>query len=398
MKQFFILLLTGFGIAVFELIDSAFGNNLGIDSIVVMSAFTVICWCANTVGSLGTYAYNVRLKGFSECVILQLVSSSTVSLFLLLFYKQIPYIYSLSGDVQYELLSKCILHLAISFPLRRITEYFYDYAVLQCKNKVVVTSNVLFYVVMIVLDALVIMFKGQCYHLIITTNISYIIHFIYTFIAAEIWKDLNKIDLSEIKQSLISAKDIMIDRCLGKVATVIFNILASHLGTELYALHGIGYAIATSSECITNEWYKYQVIKLHEVTNTNEKLVKYKEVRRKTFLPAVALCYILMLILIIPLHGQTDLTSAFLISCLYMVQSIALCIYENARGFLTSLEATKILRSGGLVGIMVRIPVAVISIITPIGLIGFALGSSIDFLMRGIFYDYYARKSIKLQS
>ena len=196
MRQFFILLLTGFGIAVLDLIDSAFGNNLGIDSIVVMSAFTIICWCANTVGNLGKCAYEVKLKDFSECAILQLISSSAVSIFLLLLYRQIPYIFHLSGEMQYELLSKCIFHLALTFPLRRIAEYFYHYSVLQCKNRVVVATNVSFYVVMIVLDALVIIFKGQCYHLVITTNISYIVNFIHIAIAAKVLRDEKLFDLS----------------------------------------------------------------------------------------------------------------------------------------------------------------------------------------------------------
>lgn len=395
MRQFFVLLLTGFGIAVLELIDSAFGNNLGIDSIVVMSAFTVIFWCANTVGNLGKFAYEVKLKDFSECAILQLLSSSAVSIFLLLLYRQIPYIFHLSGETQYELLSKCIFHLALAFPLRRITEYIYHYAVLQCKNMVVVATNVSFYTVMIVLDALVIIFKGRCYHLVITTNLSYVVNFVHIVVAAKIWRDFNHVSLREMKSCWLSAKDIMINKCLGKVATVVFNVLASYLGTELYALHGIGYAIATSSEPITSAWYQYQVIKLHEITNPSEKLIRCKEIQRKTFLPAIALSYVLMLILIIPLHGQTDLTSAFLISCLYMTQCFALCVYENAIGLLNSLEATKIVKWGGLVGIFVRIPIAVISVMTPIGLIGFALGSGIDFLARGIFYEYQARKSIE---
>ena len=56
MRQFFIFIVTAFGIAIFDLLDSAFGNNLGIDSICVLSAFTIITWCANVLGNLGRYA------------------------------------------------------------------------------------------------------------------------------------------------------------------------------------------------------------------------------------------------------------------------------------------------------------------------------------------------------
>ena len=69
MGQFFIYIINALGVAIFDLVDSAFGNNLGLDSICVLSAFTIITWCANVMGNLGTYAYEVKMKYFSECVI-----------------------------------------------------------------------------------------------------------------------------------------------------------------------------------------------------------------------------------------------------------------------------------------------------------------------------------------
>ena len=189
----------------------------------------------------------------------------------------------------------------------------------------------------------------------------------------------------------------MIDRCLGKVATVVFNVLASYLGTELYALHGIGYAIATSSEEITDVWYKYQVVRLHGIEDKKEKHKTYLKIRKQTFLPCVALSYLLLLCLIVPMHGETNLLQAFIVSCLYMTQSILLCIYENARGFLTSIEETKVLRYGGLVGVLIRVPWSFLSIYTPLGIVGFALGSGIDFLIRGIYYAIESKKYIEIK-
>lgn len=42
MRQFFVFLFTGTSVAILDLIDSAFGNHISLDSICVMSAFTVI--------------------------------------------------------------------------------------------------------------------------------------------------------------------------------------------------------------------------------------------------------------------------------------------------------------------------------------------------------------------
>jgi hypothetical protein len=91
--------------------------------------------------------------------------------------------------------------------------------------------------------------------------------------------------------------------------------------------------------------------------------------------------------------GVVDFKLALIITLLYNTQCILLQLYENHRGFLTSCGATECLGLGGLFGILVRIPIAIISITTPIGIYGFALGSGIDFFIRGLYYKY---KSINL--
>lgn len=99
------------------------------------------------------------------------------------------------------------------------------------------------------------------------------------------------------------------------------------------------------------------------------------------------------MIMVLPMHGDLSLPQTFFITILYNSQCLLIQLYENHRGFLTSCCATKCLRFGGLVGIIVRIPIAAISAVIPFGILGFALGSGIDFLIRGL---YYRRESLKL--
>lgn len=72
-----------------------------------------------------------------------------------------------------------------------------------------------------------------------------LVHYI---IFGKIIPDMKRPSAKRLKECCKCAKDISFDRIWGKMATVTFNICASHLGTELYALHEIGYAIATSAE------------------------------------------------------------------------------------------------------------------------------------------------------
>lgn len=81
MRQFFIFLFTGASIAILDLIDSAFGNHISLDSICVMSAFTVIYWCVDCICKAGEYAYRVKLKYESECFVFQVaIISITTSI------------------------------------------------------------------------------------------------------------------------------------------------------------------------------------------------------------------------------------------------------------------------------------------------------------------------------
>ena len=93
MKQFFIFLFTGASIAILDLIDSAFGNHISLDSICVMSAFTVIYWCVNCICKAGEYAYRVKLKYESECFVFQVAITLICSFILIAFRVPIAYIY-----------------------------------------------------------------------------------------------------------------------------------------------------------------------------------------------------------------------------------------------------------------------------------------------------------------
>lgn len=390
MRQFFVFLFTGASIAILDLIDSAFGNHISLDSICVMSAFTVIYWCADCVCKAGEYAYRVKLKYESECFVFQVAITLLCSFILIAFRVPIAHIYSLT-DTQYELLSMCLFYKGLCLIFGKLESFYRNYIALTCQNKHIVVSNIIFYVTMIGADALVIAFGGECYHLVIATGVADAITVVYYLIFCRFkWK---KPTFERLKECVSCAKDIVIDRVLGKVATVVFNICASHLQTEIYALHSIGYAIASSLEECTNCCYTSQIVRLKAIDNLKEKYEMCKKLSKYVFIPTILVDYGVAVLMVLPMKGVVDFKLALIIALLYNTQCILLQLYENHRGFLTSCGATECLRLGGLFGILVRIPIAIISITTPIGIYGFALGSGIDFFIRGLYYKY---KSINL--
>lgn len=390
MRQFFVFIFTGASIAILDLIDSAFGNHISLDSICVMSAFTVIYWCADCVCKAGEYAYRVKLKYESECFVFQVVITLICSFILIAFRVPIAHIYSLT-ETQYELLSMCLFYKGLYLIFGKLESFYRNYIALTCQNKHIIVSNIIFYVTMIGADALVIALGGECYHLVIATGVADAITVVYYLVFCRFkWK---KPTFERLKECISCAKDIVIDRVLGKVATVVFNICASHLQTEIYALHSIGYAIASSLEECTNCCYTFQIVRLKAIDNLKEKYDMCKKLSKQVFIQTVLVDYGVAILMVLPMKGVVDFKSALIITLLYNTQCILLQLYENHRGFLTSCGATECLRLGGLFGILVRIPIAIISITTPIGIYGFALGSGIDFFIRGLYYKY---KSINL--
>lgn len=390
MKQFFIFLFTGASIAILDLIDSAFGNHISLDSICVMSAFTVIYWCVDCICKAGEYAYRVKLKYESECFVFQVAITLICSFMLIVFRVPITHIYSLT-DTQCELLSMCLFYKGLCLIFGKLESFYRNYIALTCQNKHIVISNIIFYTTMIGADALVIALGGECYHLVIATGVADAITVVYYLLFCRFkWK---KPTLERLKECILCAKDIVIDRVLGKVATVVFNICASNLQTEIYALHSIGYAIATSLEECTNCCYTFQIVRLKAIDNLSEKYRMCKKLSKQVFIPTILVDYGVAVLMVLPMKGVVDFKSALIITLLYNTQCILLQLYENHRGFLTSCGATECLRLGGLFGIIVRVPIAIISITTPIGIYGFALGSGIDFFIRGLYYKY---KSINL--
>ena len=97
-RQFIIFAIVGASTGILDLIDSAFANNIDIDSICVMSSFAILIWLINAVCRLGTYGYTVKQRYESECFILQIVPSIVIGILLILFRNHIPHLYALTSN------------------------------------------------------------------------------------------------------------------------------------------------------------------------------------------------------------------------------------------------------------------------------------------------------------
>lgn len=394
MKQFYIFLVQGLFVAICGLIDTAFGNQLGIDSICVLASYTVLTWISYNTYSLGTYAYRVMLDKKEVCILTNLGISILMIILVLPLVNIIPEIYSLT-QVQKLLMSNCLRAHIITMPALAVGEFLSSYIQLKCLNKCIVISNIIFYVVMLSSDAAVVILGGNLEMLIWCTGASYIIYDIYLLISSKFLKDLDKPLFRDLKLVIKYGSDIFFDRMTGKVATIAYNIFASKLGTELYAIHSVCYAIAVSTENFTNTIYTYQVIKLSAIEDIKKKFKECNKTMLKCALPSTIISYTMAFAMLIFLHGDTSIKQCCIYLPIYCLQAIVLILYESYKGYLTSVKQSKYLRYGGLCGIIVRIPISVIGFYLGLGILPFALACVIDFLVRGIYYYICSYKVVK---
>lgn len=298
---------------------------------------------------------------------------------------KIPHLYTLTPS-QYNLFTRCLRVHAVSIPLLAIGDFVNNYMIIKCMNKLMWIANIIFYFIMISLDA-ILYFRGKDLdYLIIATGISYLVYDIIAIVFSKILKTEDKVNIQDLKLCIKHGINMVVDRLLGKVATITYNIYASKLGTEVYAIHSICYSIATFTEYITNQQFNYQVIMLSPIDNIKDKWIKCKELFKKTFIPLGIIGYITSFILLLIIHGEVKIEVCIVPLILYCSQAFLIQIYESLRGYLTSLQRSDLLKWAGLIGIFSRIPVTLISYYSGIGLYGFALASSIDFICRGIYF------------
>lgn len=383
-KQLSLFLVNYIACGIAELIDSAFGNHINIDSVVVLSAFTILTWVFNTVSHVGGYAYQNSRKDAKLNLYINAIASIIIGILLFNFNYYIIHLFSLT-ESQYILFNKTIKVYALTLPFVSIGKFIDDYLMLNCKNKESITGNTVFYILMILIDAIVIKIEGSLPLLIFGTGICYLVYDIMIIIWTKLYKEKQQYEIDSILKSLKTSTAMIFDKLTGKVATIIFNIFVSKLGTELYAIHSICYALEVFTEYGTSAFHMYCMVTLPK--QNKQIRLEYLHKIMKQYTPYIIIInYIACGLLLLVTHGVVDLRTCALYAILYCSQSIFIIPYESYRAYLLTEHKVNYLAFGGVCGILVRTPIAIGAWYFGLGLIPFSLACSIDFFIRGMYF------------
>lgn len=370
-----------------NMIDDGFANRINMDSVIAYGSYIPLVWTFQSIYNIGKYAYTTIQKEEKTCLFMGFSISVILLVLALPFYSKIHFIYNLS-DRQVYLFNKILLCYLFSMPFRQIGDFIFLYLMCQFESKKSLIADVLYWVTALITDIIVFIQGKPVYYLVITTTLAYIVYDIFLIIASKIYQ--KKINFYFIKEAFMKGKDMVIDKLLGKVATLAYSSLATHLSKTLYAIHCIVYAIQCNCEGFTNNFNVYCVARL--------KLMKKDAIKgvhilmRKYGIVLIPIIYSFSYLFLTIYHGKVKLELCVPWLALYMLECISLLFYESYKAVLSVYSKTEYLKWGGLIGILVRIPFVFTTYKLGFGLWGFGIANALDFGTRAACFYIMAKK------
>lgn len=378
-------------------VDTAFGNSLGIDSICVLSAFTVIKWFLDKLLGLGKYGYYVVLKDEKLCLLLNVLAGAVTGVTIFALRGAIPYLYSLTSE-QYVLFSKCLAVYSVGAVIHSISEFLYVYLLYSNQMKMVYGMNVFYYAILFLTDYVVVRNGLDLSDLLACTVVC---EAVYSLVILAI-SDFRKTSCTFSFQNAITlirhGSNMMFDRVTGKIATLFFQCFASRLGTELFAIHSVCYTVAVLMEAYTNALHVFTLNRLSKVKGFLRKYKTHIWIFKRYGLVILLLVAISILPALWLLHGSVPVKNCIPYVFVYCLDSVALLFYETSGACLVSAQRTDILKFDGVIGIAVRIPMVLLTFLLNWGPVGFAISVILDFASRGIYNEVKLYKLSKAEN
>lgn len=387
MKQFLFFTFQAMYTIFANIIDDGFANKMSIDVVIAYGSFLPIIWTLQSFYNIGKYAYTNTMKHPKTCMLLGFVVDIVLVLLLLPIYKYIHIIYSLS-DSQIKIFNNLLLIYLLTTPLRQLGDFLYLELMYAMKNKEIVIADALFWVTNLVLDLVVYLRCMPVWYLMVTTAIGYLLYDIYMILVSNILKD--KIEWSFMNKAFKKGFDIVIDRIVGRVATLAYNSLASRLPEHQYAIHCIVYGVICNCEELTNNFNVYCRARLDKLKK-NVKTGGYVLIKRYGVL-LICISYMASTLFLLMYHGKVSYIECLPWLMVYMSDCISLMFYENFKAVLSCYSKTEYLRYGGLCGVLTRIPYTYIMYRLGAGLFGFGTACTVDFAIRTLYFSIMINK------
>lgn len=383
MKEFISILISFVFMGIAESIDSAFNNAISIDAIVVCGSLFSIDLILKSLSEIGTYTYRTARKDETSYLIVNVIVSLLLGIIVFLGRNYIVNIFGLTA-IQKELLSSILILYIGYLVLGRLANAIFEMVRLKGKLKLYRNSLIVYYIILIGLDAIAYLTTHNLEMLFVATMISWIVSIIY------ILKHLKlKIKLPD-REVMTNVKKYGIptalERLFSRIFILIYGVIASYMGTEKYSIHTVCYAICLNLELITNAYQATLMIKIP----TDESYKNQKQIiidMKKSCFPIIILLnYVFAIMYLVLQHGSLPLANCFPYIIFYTFGVFGLYNYENYKTLCIMQGKPKILLLGSTIGSLIRVLICLVFCKSNIALFVFGLVNFVDFYTRSVIY------------
>ena len=383
MKEFISILISFIFMSIADSIDYAFNNSISIDAIVVAGTFLLIDSIFISFGEIGTYTYRTIRKNEWKYLWFNILFGVLMGIIVFFSKDTIINIFDLTS-IQKNMLSLLLNFYIAYIVIGRLANAIFEMIRLKGELKLYRKSLIVFYIFLVVLDAIAYLFTKNLTMLFIATIISWIISIIYMLLNLKLKFEYP--DKTSLKNVIKYGFVYSSERVLSRIFLLLYGVLASHMGTEKYSIHTVCYSVCMLLEIITNAYQATLMIKVPSGKNYEEQYNNCMNMKNKCFPLIILLNFIFAFVYLFISHGSLPLYKCFPYIIFYSTAVFGIYQYETYKTLCISQGKSFVLLIGSTIGVIIRFLICLLFIHSQISLFIFGIVNLIDFYSRSLVY------------
>ena len=383
MKEFISILISFIFMSIADSIDYAFNNSISIDAIVVAGTFLLIDSIFISFGEIGTYTYRTIRKNEWKYLWFNILFGVLMGIIVFFSKDTIINIFDLTS-IQKNMLSLLLNFYIAYVVIGRLANAIFEMIRLKGELKLYRKSLIVFYIFLVVLDAIAYLFTKNLTMLFIATIISWIISIIYMLLNLKLKFEYP--DKTSLKNVIKYGFAYSSERVLSRIFLLLYGVLASHMGTEKYSIHTVCYSVCMLLEIITNAYQATLMIKVPSGKNYEEQYNNCMNMKNKCFPLIILLNFIFAFVYLFISHGSLSLYKCFPYIIFYSTAVFGIYQYETYKTLCISQGKSFVLLIGSTIGVIIRFLICLLFIHSQISLFIFGIVNLIDFYSRSLVY------------
>ena len=383
MKEFISILISFIFMSIADSIDYAFNNSISIDAIVVAGTFLLIDSIFISFSEIGTYTYRTIRKNEWKYLWFNILFGVLMGIIVFFSKDTIINIFDLTS-IQKNMLSLLLNFYIAYVVIGRLANAIFEMIRLKGELKLYRKSLIVFYIFLVVLDAIAYLFTKNLTMLFIATIISWIISIIYMLLNLKLKFEYP--DKTSLKNVIKYGFVYSSERVLSRIFLLLYGVLASHMGTEKYSIHTVCYSVCMLLEIITNAYQATLMIKVPSGKNYEEQYNNCMNMKNKCFPLIILLNFIFTFVYLFISHGSLPLYKCFPYIIFYSTAVFGIYQYETYKTLCISQGKSFVLLIGSTIGVIIRFLICLLFINSQISLFVFGIVNLVDFYCRSLVY------------